>query len=92
MGGLANSDRYHPEYVRVVDALVTERKRRGFTQVDMAMRMGTSQSIVSKYERREVLLDLLDYCRYCLAMDLDPGMFIGRFGLALENLVPSAKE
>jgi len=76
---VANRDRFHPEYVRLVDALIAERKSRGATQADVAQRMGTTQSFVSKYERREVLLDVLDYVRYCLAIGANPAEMLAKF-------------
>lgn len=77
--GLANKDRFDPEYAAVVKALVAERKRRGLTQVDVADRMGTTQSLISRYERLDVLLDVLDFVRYCVALRCEPGAFLSQF-------------
>ena len=83
---MANRDRYHPDYVRLVEALVAARKSHGITQAEVAQRMGTTQSFVSKYERREVLLDILDYVRFCLAVGISPAETIGSFPWDLNKL------
>ena len=83
---MANRDRYHPEYVRLVEALIAERKSRDVTQAEVAQRMGTTQSFVSKYERREVLMDVLDYVRYCLAIGIEPAEILARFPWSTDNL------
>lgn len=83
---MANSDRFNPEYVRLVDHLAAERRARGLTQAEVAARVGTTQSIVSKYERKEVLMDLLDYVRYCLAVGLAPAGPLERFAWTLDDL------
>lgn len=46
---------------------------RGMLQEDVATAMGTNQSRVSRLESGEIRLDILDYVRYCAAVDLDPG-------------------
>ncbi|WP_186456079.1 helix-turn-helix domain-containing protein [Nitrospirillum pindoramense] len=83
---MAHRDKFDPTYTAIIAALVTERKRRGVTQALLADRMGTTQSIVSKYERRELLLDLLDYVRYCAAMGVDAGDFLKGFtGVTIQS-------
>ena len=69
-------DKYEPEYRQIVDALVTERKARGLTQGQVAQAMGVEQSRVSKYERLERRLDILDYVRYCRAIGMRPGALL----------------
>ncbi len=34
--------------------------------------MGTDQSQISKFERRERRIDVLDYVRFCAALEIDP--------------------
>ncbi len=83
---VANRDRYSEDYAALIDRLVSERKARGLTQQHVAEAMGTTQSFVSKYERREVLLDVLDYVRYCLALKADPADVLSEFRWDLQNL------
>ncbi|MBX9634258.1 MAG: helix-turn-helix transcriptional regulator [Magnetospirillum sp.] len=48
------------------------------TQIDVAQAMGTDQSQISKFERGERRLDILDYVRYCEAIGLDPCQLLHR--------------
>jgi transcriptional regulator with XRE-family HTH domain len=43
------------------------------TQWDVARALGTDQSQVSKIERGERRLDIIDYLRICRALKVDPG-------------------
>lgn len=69
-------DKYDPAYRAIVDGLIAARKARGLTQWDVAERMGTEQSQISKFERGERRLDILDYLRYCRAIEVDPGLLL----------------
>lgn len=69
-------DKYDPAYRAIVDGLIAARKSRGLTQWDVAERMGTEQSQISKFERGERRLDILDYLRYCRAIEADPGLLL----------------
>ena len=70
---MANRDRYDTEYLKILQYLVETRVMRGMLQEDVATSMGTNQSRVSRLESGEIRLDILDYVRYCAAVDLDPG-------------------
>jgi transcriptional regulator with XRE-family HTH domain len=69
-------DTQSAEYRRIVEGLVRYRVEAGVTQVELAERMGTDQSQISKFERRERRLDIVDYARYCRAIGLDPGLLL----------------
>lgn len=73
---MGTRDKYEPAYKAIVDGLIAERKGRGLTQWDVAHRMGTEQSQISKFERGERRLDILDYVRYCRAVELDPSVLL----------------
>lgn len=73
---MGTRDKYDPAYRAIVDGLIAARKARGLTQWDVAGRMGTEQSQISKFERGERRLDVLDYLRYCRAIELDPGSLL----------------
>lgn len=69
-------DKYEPAYRAIVDSLIASRKTRRLSQWDVALAMGTDQSQISKLERGERRLDILDYLRYCDAISLDPGIHL----------------
>lgn len=69
---MGTKDTHDPAYSAVLDGLIARRKALGVTQVELARIMGTDQSQVSKFERRERRLDVLDYLRYCLALGINP--------------------
>ncbi len=66
-------DKYDPIYQDIVGRLIAVRKGKGITQHDLATAMDIDQSQVSKFERFERRLDILDYARYCRALRIDPG-------------------
>jgi transcriptional regulator with XRE-family HTH domain len=57
----------------IAAALVRQRKAAGITQTDIARALGADQPYVSKLERGERRLDVVDYLRYCRAIGIDPG-------------------
>ncbi len=63
-------------YGAIIEGLIAHRKRTGMTQWDLARSVGTDQSQISKFERRERRLDVADYARMCEAMNLDPGLLL----------------
>lgn len=69
---MGTKDAYDPAYSVILDGLIARRKALGMTQVELAQAMGTDQSQISKFERRERRVDLIDYVRFCAALRLDP--------------------
>jgi transcriptional regulator with XRE-family HTH domain len=63
-------------YGEIVEGLIRRRKQIGMTQWDLARQIGTDQSQISKFERRERRLDVADYARICHAINLDPGKLL----------------
>lgn len=60
-------------------ALLTDaRKSVGLTQVDLAERLGRPQSFVSKYERGERRLDVVEFLEVTDALDVAPAKLIER--------------
>ena len=70
---MASSDKFSAEYMRIVDELVRRRKAAGMTQKDLARRLKTAQSQISKLERSERRLDIVDFVRICQAIGIAPG-------------------
>jgi len=48
------------DYLRFLDLLVAARKRAGLTQAELATALNRPQSYVSKYERRERRIDVVE--------------------------------
>lgn len=82
---MAQRDKYDPLYQALISALVKGRKARGLTQIDVADRMGTDQSQISKFERYERRLDIVDFVRYCRAIDVDAPDFLREVVAASEH-------
>lgn len=58
--------------------LLTEaRQNAGLTQVALAKKLGRPQSFVSKFERGERRLDVIEFLDVAHALSIDPGRIIG---------------
>lgn len=62
---------HDPRYALLRALLVSERERSGLTQVDVAARLGRPQSYVSKYERGERRLDIVELIDVAHALGVD---------------------
>ena len=67
-------------YERFRLLLVEARKAATLSQADLANRLSRPQSFVSKYERGERRLDLVEFLDIARVLDLDTGEFIKRLG------------
>ncbi len=76
---MGNRDRFGEDYRFIIDGLIRRRTAIGLTQTDLASLTGYDQSQISKFERSERRLDILDYARLCKAHDLDPGELLKQF-------------
>jgi hypothetical protein len=65
-------DKTRVEYRAVIKTLIARRKALGLTQVDVAKTWGTDQSHISKFERFERQLDIVDFMNFCRVLQLDP--------------------
>jgi hypothetical protein len=74
--GVANRDKFADDYKALIARLVQHRRDAGVTQAAVAVALGTDQSQVSKLERGERRLDIIDYVRYCRAIGIDPRMLL----------------
>jgi transcriptional regulator with XRE-family HTH domain len=61
--------RKHQSFLKL---LVEARQNAGLTQVSLAKRLGRPQSFVSKYERGERRLDMIEFLEVARALSLDP--------------------
>jgi transcriptional regulator with XRE-family HTH domain len=62
---------FTPDYDRFLTSLITARKDAGLTQAQLAGRLGKPQSFVSKYERRERRLDVVEFVAIARALEID---------------------
>ncbi|WP_370034705.1 helix-turn-helix domain-containing protein [Qipengyuania mesophila] len=61
---------------KLLDQLVGMRLARGLTQQDLADRIERTQSFVSKVERGERRLDVVEFCQWMQALGNDPAEVI----------------
>jgi transcriptional regulator with XRE-family HTH domain len=71
------------EYDRFRLALIRARKDARQTQAELARRLRLPQSYVSKYERGERRLDVVELLQVLGALGVDTGEFIRKLGRAL---------
>lgn len=66
----------HQEFIRF---LVATRKAAGITQVELAARLDRPQSFVSKVERGERRVDVVEFCQIAEALGRDPSSLLREF-------------
>jgi transcriptional regulator with XRE-family HTH domain len=66
-------------YKKLRDLLVEARKSAGLTQADLASRLQRPQSFVSKYERGERRLDVVEFGEVAKALSVDPAKLLDKF-------------
>ena len=59
------------EYEVVLRRLISARREAGIRQQELASRLDKPQSFVSKYERRERRLDVVEFVTICRALGVD---------------------
>ena len=59
-------------YRRLRNVLVEARRAKRFSQANLAEKLGRVQTFVSKYERGERRLDLVEFLDVATALELDP--------------------
>ena len=52
--------------------LKTKRKEKGHTMRTLSLILGTPHSFIGKVENQERRLDIVEYVRYCKALEVDP--------------------
>ena len=63
---------FSDEYERFRILLLEARKRAGLSQVSLSERLSRPQSFVSKYERGERRLDVVEFGEVARALGIDP--------------------
>ncbi|KVE65158.1 MULTISPECIES: helix-turn-helix domain-containing protein [Burkholderia] len=69
---------YGQRYEAVRRALKHVRKEAGLTQVELAERLGKGQSYVSKMERGEQYVDVVEFVEWCEACGMPPSKVINK--------------
>lgn len=64
------------------------RQRAGLTQIDLADRLEETQSFISKCERGERRLDLVQLRAFCTAMGVPLKQFVGEFERRIAGRAP----
>lgn len=72
---------FNQRYSRLCEALIRERLSASLTQADLAMRLGKPQSFVSKYERAERRLDVIEFLEVVEAIGADSCSLIREIAL-----------
>jgi len=63
---------FGPDHAHLVAVIVEARKASGLNQVELAKRLGKSQTHVSNIERGERRVDVLEFVALAKAMSVDP--------------------
>lgn len=83
--------RFSDEYGVLLNQLITARKAAGVTQVDIADRLGKTQSHVSMCENREREISIIDLWRWCAALNIKVSDFLRQFEEAIAENAASRK-
>jgi transcriptional regulator with XRE-family HTH domain len=65
------------QYRLFLKVLRDARRRAGLTQIDLAKHIGETQSFVSKCERGERRIDMIELRAFCLAFGVSLKEFVG---------------
>lgn len=76
---------FSKDYKCFLKLLREVRERAGLTQEQMAERLGSTQSIISKCERGERRLDVVELKAWCHALGIPLPVFIGEFERTLDK-------
>jgi transcriptional regulator with XRE-family HTH domain len=76
---------YSQHYRLFLDLLKASRINAGLTQQDLAAKLNTSQSFVSKCERGERRLDMVELRSWCTAIGIRFPEFVSEFDLTVDR-------
>ncbi len=63
-------------YKSFIAGLIGARRSSGLSQVELASRLETPQSYISKVERCERRLDVMEFCGIARALGAEPGLLL----------------
>jgi len=73
------------EYSLFLSRLRSVRKRSGLTQEQLAERLNLTQSIISKCERGERRIDVIELRAFCIALEISLPEFIQQIELDIQQ-------
>jgi transcriptional regulator with XRE-family HTH domain len=76
---------FSKDYALLLDQLREARRASGVTQESLASRLGTTQSLVSKCERGERRIDVVELRTWCKALGLSFTDFLAAFEKSLKR-------
>jgi len=76
---------YSDEYTKFLDHLKQTRKKAFITQEQLAKCLGQTQSFISKVERGERRLDLVELRAFCNALGVDFPLFVSQLDRILSE-------
>ena len=76
---------YTREYSLFLEQLKNAREKKGLTQIEVAEKLGQTQSFVSKVERGERRLDIVELRAFCSALGISFTTFVGQIEKVLSN-------
>lgn len=79
---------FSEKYDRFRLLLIDARKQVGLTQVQLAERLSKPQSFVSKYERGERRLDVVEFFDVAAALGIDAFEFLHKLEVAHSSALP----
>jgi transcriptional regulator with XRE-family HTH domain len=79
------------EYGLVLQKLVAARKAAGLTQNELAQRLSKPQSFVSKVERHERRLDVVEFVVMCKALSVLPRDILAELEARLKDVSKDAR-
>ena len=69
---------FSPAYAQLRDSLIAARRSKGLTQIELAKILGRPQSFVSKFEKGERRLDLVEVVEIATALGVEPGDLVAQ--------------
>ena len=76
MGATVPKSVFTDRYRRLLEMLVEARTSAGLSQVELAEKIGWQQTDISKVERGERRLDLVEFLEFAEALRIDAGDFV----------------
>jgi transcriptional regulator with XRE-family HTH domain len=70
---------HHDDYRLLISLLREVRKEMGVTQIELGQRLDNTQTFVSKVERGERRLDVVEFVEFCEAIGATPHEVLARF-------------